>query len=185
MAFSDIGAVASIAGAGLGAAGQLKGGQSNAAAANYQAAVAKLNAQMAEQQATQVTEAGEVSATTQSLKGADTAGKIKAAEAASDIDTKTGSAVNVQAGQREASRLDSATVLNNAQVKAYGYRVMSAQDTAQGQLDTLEASGATTGAGLGAAGTILGSAKNLPLGFLNGLGGGGGGSGEGNPGIGS
>lgn len=150
-----------IAAAAVAAVSTIAGGIAQSNNANYQAQVAKNNAAIAEQNAAQATAAGQQQAQTESLKGAATAGQIKAGQAASGIDTHTGSAVDVQTSQREQSELDSETTLHNAQLKAYGYRVQATSDTAQAQLDQTEGTQALVGAGLNATSGLLGSASSI------------------------
>lgn len=148
-------------GAGVSAFGSIEQGQATANAANYQAQVSANNATIANQNANYATEAGQAQAGAQSLKGAATAGRIKTAQAASGIDVNTGSAANVQVSQREQSNVDSATMLNNAELQAYGYRSQATGFEAQEGLEKTEAEQAPIGADLSAAGGLLGSASGL------------------------
>jgi hypothetical protein len=155
--------VAGGIGAGVSAYGQVEAGQATANAANYQAAVASNNAIIANQNADYAVAAGQAEAAMSSMKGAAQVGRIKTAQAASGVDVNTGSAVAVQAGQREVNKLDSETLLNNAELKAYGYRSQATGYTAQAGLESLEAEQAPLGADIGAAGGLLGSASSLGL----------------------
>ena len=129
-------------GAGVSAYGQVEQGQATAEAANYQAQVARNNELIANQNAAYSIQAGQAKAAATSLQGAQTMGKIKAGQAASGIDVNTGSAVGVQTSEREVSKLDTATVLNNAELEAYGYRTQAAGYGAQAGLENV---GSTTG----------------------------------------
>ena len=162
MAFiAPLALAAGVLGAGVSAAGAVEQGQATSNAAAYSATVAANNANIAEANANYVTAAGQQQAADTSLKGAAKSGKIKATQAASGIDVNTGSAVAVQEGQREADKLDAETVLNNAELKAYGYRSAATGFTAQSGLDTAESEQAPIGADIGAAGGLLGSASSL------------------------
>ena len=156
-----IAAVAGIAGAGISAVGMVEQGQATANAANYNAQVARNNALIAGQNAEYATNAGLEKADIAARKGAAAGGRIKAAQAASGIDVNTGSAVDVQEGQRETSKLDAETVLNNAQLEAYGYRTQATGFTAQAGLDTAQAEQAPIGADIGATGSLLSNASSL------------------------
>jgi hypothetical protein len=123
--------------------------------------VATNNAIIAEQNATYASDAGLASAAASSLKGAAASGKIKATQAASGIDVNTGSAVNVQASERETNVLNAETVLNNAELQAYGYRAKATSEEAQAGLEKEEAAQATTGADIAAAGNLLSSASSV------------------------
>ena len=161
MCFATAGLIAGVAGGLTSAVGAITGGQATANAANYQAQVARNNATIEGQNATYAEEAGEAQATATALKGASTAGKLKAGQAASGVDVNTGSTVAVQSGQKEASQLDTETVLNNADLQAYGYRTAAVSDEATAGLEQLTAEEAPVGADIGAAGGLLSSASAL------------------------
>lgn len=164
MAFTAPAALAlGAVGAGVSAFGSIEQGQATANAANYQAQVSANNATIANQNANYATEAGRAQAQAQSMKGAVTAGRIKVAQAASGIDVNTGSAANVQVSQREQSNVDTATVMNNADLQAYGYRSQATGFEAQEGLEKEEAEQAPIGADLSAGGGLLSSASGLGL----------------------
>lgn len=149
-----IAAVASVAGTAMSAISASNN-------ADYQSQVAENNAIAAEQNAQYARRAGEQQAAAQSLKGADTAGKIQTAIAANGVDVNTGSAVDVEASQRQQSKLDTETVLNNADLQAYGYRTQAVNFQAQSQLDSAQSSQALIGGGLGAIGGLASAAKSV------------------------
>jgi hypothetical protein len=155
MCFATAALVAGGLGAATTAVGTVEGGQATANAANYSAAVANNNAIIANQNAEYAIAAGQQKAATESLKNAATMGKIKTGQAASGIDVNTGSAAKVQESAREVGNFNTANVLNNAELTAYGYRSQATSFTAQAQLDTLEAEQAPIGADLSAVGTGL------------------------------
>lgn len=161
MCFATAALIAGGVGAAVSAGGAIETGQANANAANYRAQVASNNAIIAKQNADYAIKAGEVSAETQGLKGAATGGTLLAHQGASGVDVGSGSAVDVRTSQREGAKLDSETVMNNAELQAYGYGVQSTNYTAESQLDTLTANQATTGADIGAAGSLLSNASSL------------------------
>ena len=163
--------IAALAGAGISALGTYEQGQASSNAASYQAAVAKNNAIIAERNAAHAEQAGEAQATATSLKGAAIGGKIKGAQAANNIDVNSGSARDVQVSEREKSQLDTETVLNNAELQAYGYRSQATGFQAQAGLETATAEQAPIGAELGAAGNLLSSASSIGAKW-NGFGGG-------------
>lgn len=136
-----------IAGAGISAVGSIESGL-------YAGQVAKNNSTIATQNANYAREAGSEQATAQSIKGAAEGARIKTAQAANGVDVNSGSAVDVQEGQRETSRLDAETVLNNADLSAYGYTTQANNFDAQSQQDV-------AGGIFDAAGTLLGSASSI------------------------
>lgn len=186
-----IGAGASVLGAGTSAMGSIKGGQAAAGQAReqgrmnaYQAQVARNNAIIAEQNAQRAEVVAAASAEAKSLEGAARLGAVKVGQAASGVDVNTGSALDVQVGQRMLNKLDTETVFSNELLKAYGYRTQAANATAEADLLRYRAAGAgkrasdaETAGYLKAAGTLLSSASSLPFGkmgdfFSGGTGGG-------------
>jgi hypothetical protein len=158
---AEIGAVAGLAGAATSAVGTIGGGISAGRQANYGAQVAANNAIVASQNAARAEAAGARQATDVSMRGAVTGGEIKAAQAANNIDVNTGSAVDVQVGERETTQLSAMTAENDALLKAYGYRAAATSFGAQSGLEKTEAAQAPIGAGLAASGGLLGSASAL------------------------
>lgn len=152
----------------------------------YQAAVARNNAIIANQQGDLEIAGGIRQAEMKSLEGAAKLAKVRAGMAARGVDISSGSAVDVQASERELNKLDAETALSNAQIRAYGYRTRATSAEAQGGLYDMQsgafgaASGdARLGGYLSAGGTLLSRASSLPI---NWGGGGGGGSGFGTSG---
>lgn len=149
--------VLSVGGAITSAIGTLSSGMAASANANYQAQVARNNAQIAQQNADYARKAGQAQAQKESLKSAYRAGEIKAAQAANGIDVNTGTNVDVQVGDREKGKLDTETVLHNADLQAYGYRTQAVNFEAEAGLQEAKAGQAQIGGFLGAAGGLLGN----------------------------
>lgn len=156
-------AVGGLAGAGIQAAGALQQGDANSHAANYSAQVAYNNAIIDEQNAEYAIQSGVTKSADQSMKGAAVGGKIKAGLAANGVDVNTGSALDVQESQRETSKLDTETTMNNAELQAYGYRAKESGDIAQSQLDRAQADQAKTAGEISAAGGLLSNASAIGL----------------------
>jgi hypothetical protein len=150
-----------LAGAGVSAVGTISGGIASQNASNYQAAVANNNAIVAKQNATRAEQAGEAAAENESRKGAAELAKVKTAQAASGIDVNTGSAVDVQAGERETNQLNTETVFQNDLLKAYGYRVNAENFQSEAALDTAKADEAVPASVLAAGGGLLSSAASV------------------------
>lgn len=141
--------------------GQILGAGAQANAADYQAQVAENNATVMRQNEAYASAAGSAAATTQSLKSAAVGGRIKASQAANNIDVNSGSAVNVQKSQREAGELDTATTENNALLQAYGYKTQATNYEAEAGLEKSEADNAWIGGVTGSAGSLIGDASAL------------------------
>jgi hypothetical protein len=121
-------------------------------AATYSAQVATNNAIIARYNAKEAEQAGYTQANVTALQAAATGGQVKAAQAANNIDVNTGSAVAVQEGTRQAGYLNTETVMNNAELAAYGYRTQQRGFTEQAGLEQLTAEQAPVAAGLATAG---------------------------------
>lgn len=187
-----------LAGMGLSAAGAIGQGVAQSNAAAYQAQVARNNAQLAlynaqvnrnnaiaaEQAADRAIAAGQQKAEAASKQAAIRLAKIKAGQAASNIDVNTGSALDVQVGSREYGYLDTETTLNDAQLKAYGYRSQARDFRSKADLDEFGArtgyaasefassrvTPALVGGFLSAGGTLASSASQVNWGKLFGAG---------------
>lgn len=156
----------SLGGAGAKAAGQIKGGQAASKADYYRAAIADRNAELQDQAADRVVQAGMVASDATGLKSAQTVGKIKVAQAANNVDVNTGSAVDVRAAAAKTGKLDQETVLSNTQLQGYGYRVRGASERANAMLLRAEAEDKKTGGAAAGVGTIAQSASALPFGWI-------------------
>lgn len=158
---ATVAAVAGVVSAGVGAYSTIQAGEAQSKEAAYQAAVARNNATIAEQNAEYATKAGQEKAAEESLANANKEGAIRAAIAANGIDTNSGSAEDIQKSQREVDKLDLLTTLNNAALTAYGYRSQETGFNAQAGLDSAQSRQAQIAGDIGAVGSIAGNASNL------------------------
>jgi hypothetical protein len=158
-------AVVSLVGSGIGAIGQASGAQqtaqANATAANYQAQVAANNQIIANQNAEYATQAGEQQATVEGLKNRSLAGTLRTDMAANNIDVNTGSAADVQTGQRQAGLLDVQTVRQNAALQSYGYRTQASNFGAQQGLQQLAAANDIQAGNIAATSSLLSGATSV------------------------
>lgn len=161
MCFATAAVIASVAGAATTAVSTISQGVATQNAANYQAAVAANNATIAQQNAVRAEQAGFASAENESRKGASQFAKVRAAQAASGIDVNSGSAVDVQAGERETNQLNTETVFQNDLLKAYGYRVNATNFEAEQGLEQAKADEAVPASVLSATGSLLSKASGL------------------------
>lgn len=151
----------STIGAGISAGSSVVSGIAQGNAASYQAQVARNNATIADRNAAYSIAAGQQATETQSKKGAAQIGEIKTSQAASGIDVNSGSAVDVQAGQRATNKLDTENVLSDAQLKAYGYTTQAQSFTSQAGLDEATAEQAPIGGILSGIGSLASNASSL------------------------
>jgi hypothetical protein len=158
-------AIASLAGsalsAGVGFIGAQQQASAQAASANYQAAVARNNAIIQQQNAQQAVQVGRAAAQAKDLENAQQMGAIVAAEGASGIDLGTGSPTQVRSGQQQVGRLNTLNIMQKAMNEARGFNVAAMSDTAQAQLDTMQARQAQTAGMFQAAGSLLGGATSF------------------------
>jgi hypothetical protein len=161
MSFPLIAAGVELAASGIKAYGAYQEGQAASQTAYYNAAVAENNAKIAEQMANREAAAGVIAASRESMKTGARVGAIKAAQAANGVDVNSGSAVDVQASERMLGKLEADTVLNNAQLRAYGYRVQAQSDRAQAELYRRGGDQAKTAGKIGAAGDLLSGAASV------------------------
>jgi hypothetical protein len=135
-----------IAGTALGAVGAIRSGQANAAAADYNAGIARQNAQIAQAQ-------GEAASEAQQRDTAQKMGAALAAYGASGVQTGTGSPEDVLVSSARLATLNNLTLRYNYQLKGMGYQNEAA-------LDESESDAASTNGFLSGFGQLLsGGAK--------------------------
>jgi hypothetical protein len=160
-----VGAITAAAAAGTAAYSAVSTGEATAQAAQYQAQVAANNATIEQQNAAAAIKAGEVQAEQTGLQSAQQIEAIRAAEGANNVDVNSGSALDVQTGQRLTNVSSELLQMNNALRQAYGYEVQGTGFSATSTLGTAQAQQASTAGALKAAGGLLGSAnQTIPTG---------------------
>jgi hypothetical protein len=150
-----------VASAGIGFMGAQQQASAQAASANYQAQVARNNAVIQQQNAARAAQTGRAQAQQQDLKNAATYGGVLAAEGASGIDLSTGSPRQVQSSAQQVGRLDTLNIADRAAQQVRGYQINALSDTAQAQLDTMQAQNAQTAGTISSAGSIIGGASSF------------------------
>jgi hypothetical protein len=165
MASPPVLAGAGIAGSALGAVtgafGSWFGGQASSNLYQYQAAVAKINQQIAEQNAKYATAAGEVKAQESGMRTRAEIGQTRAVQGASGLDVNRGSAVEVRASEADIGAENTATIRSNAAREAYGYKVQGFQAGAQSTIYGMAAKNATIAGDIGAGSSILGGVASV------------------------
>ena len=139
-----------------GAAGSIFGGQASAAAYNYQAGIAQMNAQIAKQNAAYEGALGEVQAQAQGMKTRAVISQTRATQGASGLDVNTGSAASVRESEFQLGGYDQQIIRSNAARRAYGFEVEAAGDIAQAGAYRAAGENAMTAGLLGAFTSILG-----------------------------
>ncbi len=146
-------------GAGISAYGAYQQGQAQAAAANYQAQVARNNAIIAKQNADAATAAGENQAEQSLMKTGMTVGAARAAAAANGLDPNSGSPLSLQTDTAKTGAVNALTIRNNAAWQAYGDQVQGMSQTAQAGLDQAQSGWDAQAGGMGAATSLLSGAS--------------------------
>ncbi len=158
---ATIAAVASIGGTIMGAVGQLQAGDAAAKAANYNAAVARNNQIIAEQQAQDALKRGQIAEDEQRRKTAQIRGAQRASLAASGVALDQGAPLDILGDTAAFGELDALTIRNNADREAYGYRVQGMNFAAEAGLADARAGAARQAGMIGAAGTLLSGAGTV------------------------
>lgn len=99
--------------------------------ANYQAAIADRNAEMARRNARMEAERGEAAQVQQQMKSRNTIAAITAAQAANGLDINTGSNLDVRTSAESLARVDALNVKNDSVRKAYNFETEAAGEVAQ------------------------------------------------------
>lgn len=153
MAIETIGLI----GAGVSALGTISQGFAQRDMANYQAAVARNNEQIAYQKEQYAREAGAVATEAAGRQARARQGQLLTGLAAGGIDVNTGSAEDVRRSQQEIGTYNQQATEQNALLSAYGYRTQASGFAAEARMDEAAASNAIPGALFKAAGGLAGS----------------------------
>lgn len=156
-----IGIGMSAASGGVGAFGAIQGGKAQKAMYEYQAGVAQINKQIAEQNARYETAAGEIQAQNSGMKSRFELGRIKSAQSASNLDINTGSAADVRSGIQDVAKYDQALIRSNAARKRYGYEVQGTQQEAQANLYGMAGKQSETAGYISAVSSLLGGGTQV------------------------
>lgn len=150
-----------VLGTGVSVLGAMNQASAQAAQANYQAQVAKNNQTIAYQNREAAAQQAQQQAAQVSLANANRIGEIRAAYGAGNIDPNTGSAKDVQVGQREVGELSTANTIYQGQLQQYGYASQATGYAAQAGLETAIAQQAPTAGLISAGGSLLQGASNF------------------------
>jgi hypothetical protein len=150
---AEVAIVSMVAGTVMQAYGAHQGAKAQKNAANYQAAVARNNAQVAEWQAEDALRRGEMAKQRAQLNTANLKGRQRAMLAERGIDLGEGSALNLLTDTDQFGAMDAGTVTDNANREAYGFRVGAQNSSANAEL--LQYKADSTSPGAAAAGSLL------------------------------
>jgi len=165
---AGIGLAAPLLGGVVGAVGSIFGGEANASMYGYQASVARLNAQIAHQNAAYELALGESQAQQQGMKTRGVISQTRAMQGASGLDVNTGTSAEVRKSELQLGQFDQAVIRNNAARRAYGQEVIGFQEEAQARLYESAASTSRTAGLLGGFTSILGGVGSFSSKWMQG-----------------
>jgi hypothetical protein len=150
-----------VASTAISAYGAYRTGQSESAAAQYQAGVARNNQTFAERYAQQEEQKGIIEEQAKRQQTAQQEGHIRAGIGGSGIEVSSGSPLRLQTDTAALGELDAETIRNNAAKAAYTYRVQGMNYAASATADSMRAGEASRMGSLGAFSSIIGGAANV------------------------
>lgn len=162
------GPIGALIGLGLGAAaggvkayGDYSGAQAGTKVYTYQAAVARMNAAIANRNANYAIKVGESKAQISGMQTRAQIGETKAAQGASGLAVNKGSAVDVRASEADIGEENEMTIRSNAAKEAYNFKVGAAQDTAQASIYDTAAKTTKTSGNIAAASSLLSAGSSV------------------------
>lgn len=132
----------------------------SSAAGQYAKRVDEQNAKMADAQAQDALDRGELAAQRRGLETRQQIGSTRAAQAAQGVDVSSGSAADVQASEAGIGAMDEVMIRNNAAREAWGYKVEAINDRQAGQVAALTGDMEAAGYRAESYGTLLSGAAN-------------------------
>lgn len=157
----SIGIAGNAAGGGLGILGSIMGGNAKRDELNYQAGVADINAQIAQQNSDYAMQSGGQQSVALGIKQSQGQARIRNAQAASGLDVNSGSNKEVQDSQRLVDQMDADTLRANTARTAYGYQVQKAGAKQSAQLLRMGAENAETAGYIGAASSFVSATSSV------------------------
>ena len=148
--------------------GDLEQGRAEKEMYDYQAGIARLNAQISQQNASIASETGEFNAMLSGLRGAAALGSMKAIQGSHGLDVRSGSASQVQQSQGLFNRLDQTVIRSDAAKTAFNYQTQASSQSAQAGADTIAGKNAATAATIKADTSIIGGASSVDQQWLQG-----------------
>lgn len=167
-ALAVIGIGATIAGGALSAKGAEQQGLAQARQNYYQAGIALLNQNIAKQNAEYALNQGEQEATAYGIQASQKMGAIVAAQGASGLDVHSGSARDVQVGQRKVQDMDMDTIRSNASKVALDYENQAVGFGQQAVLYNMAGSNVAVAGGINAQASEIGTVSSVANKWLQG-----------------
>lgn len=160
-----IGLAATVASTGMAVAGSIQQGQAQASQAKYNAAVARNNQVIAQQNAQDALDRGAVEEQQQRKKTQLLMGQQRASLAVQGADLGSGSALDLIGDIAGTGELDALTIRHNAALEARQFQVQGLNFLADSQLQKMQARNARTASYFDAGTSFLGGASKIADGF--------------------
>lgn len=149
------------AGTVMSAAGQAQKAQADATQANYLSQVARNNQVVAQRNAALALQQGDVDAQRQQLRTAQLAGSQRAALASQGGDVDSGSDLDILGDTARAGYTDTATIRNNAALKAYNYDIQANDAAGTANDDVFQGASAMAALPYAEGSTLLGGLSSV------------------------
>lgn len=133
------------------------------AAGSYQAAVANMNADVADENAKMARQRAQLEAYENDMMTAGMLGEQEAAQSASGVSLTSRSAVLTRKAARQLGRRDTLNIRQAGEVEAYNYKVDAANQRAAGQGARMQAGVSALGQFMGATGNLIGGARSTRM----------------------
>lgn len=161
-------AAAAIIPAIIGAAGSIVGGIAANNQAQYQAEVAKMNEQIAKDNAKRAIERGAIEAEANDRQTAALLGEQEAAQSASGLTLTGESAMLTRKSARMLGRLDTLNVIQASNIEAYNYQTQAVNFNTQAEAAKMSGQASLIGAFFDAAGTLGSAYAKMPTSLIGG-----------------
>lgn len=136
-------------------------GQAQKQAADYQAAVDRNNAVLAQRQARDAAERGQAEQQAAMRKTADALGRARASYASRGVEGNFGSPLEVMGDMAQFGQLDTSTIRGNAEREALGYEAQASNSRASATLREMQGDNAAAAGTIGAFGSLISGAGSV------------------------
>lgn len=155
--FAALAPAFSVIGSLVGAAGTIFSGISAMQQANYQAKVAAMNQQIANDNAKRAIEVGQINQQGQDTQTAAMLGEQEAVQGASGLSLTGKSQILTRKAARELGRLDALNVRQAAEIESYNYKTQAMNFGAQAAAAKMQGQGALLSSFFGAGSSLMSS----------------------------
>lgn len=158
---AGLGQAATASGSVLGAFGSIDKGIAGYEQSQYQAAIARINERIEKQNAAWTMQTAEQENMKEGMAKGIQLGQIKAAQASSGFDVRSGSGAAYRQSVLGMHRTDMAITRSNYAKQAYNFETQGVMAGAQAQLDTMAGTNELLAGGVGATSSLLGGAASV------------------------